>query len=581
MKTLIGVLVCLMMVGSQHAVAQVVPDWEWAVQSHKLQDGDISKYGSVMPTSICRDAFGNIYIVGWFVNTLVIGNTIITAPYNRNVRDIFFAKYDSQGNILWVKHPEGKTYLRSNIALDSNGFCYITGWNDTAVTFSNKQTVNAGTFLAKYDSSGDIVWVINIGILSQPSVANAIAIDKSGKIYITGSFSDVLNIGGLTLRTFDRNSSNILLAKFDHKGNTLWAKQAGGHQKYSSDVGEGISVVGDADSTTIYVSGNLYCDTAYFEGKIFVDRYSDSSRDDAFIANYNGQGTLQWLRYGREMHKGIGPNSSGLGIATDLQKNVYICGNFSSEESLFDSAMFTSSSENNTSSYIAKFNVLGVTKWVKKISSINTLWPNSVLGININTNSNQSIYLSGTFYGGTNFNGIKVDSGRGSFILFLDKDGRSKWVQSSIGGQVVNQGQIFYQENIYISGFFSESANFGGFHLLRNDNAAAQSTLFLAKLGNTPSSVNSKPITSQNSFSLFPNPATSQATITYSLAKSSNVTLEIYDLLGRRMKLVSLGQMSAGEHSEMLGLHGLGDGVYLCRMSVGGEISSMMFTVLK
>ncbi len=83
------------------------------------------------------------------------------------------------------------------------------------------------------------------------------------------------------------------------------------------------------------------------------------------------------------------------------------------------------------------------------------------------------------------------------------------------------------------------------------------------------------------SFTLFPNPASTQALLNFTLAKSGNVTIGIYDLLGRRMKQISLGEISVGEHSETLDLHGLADGTYLCKLITGGDVSSAMFTVVK
>lgn len=84
-----------------------------------------------------------------------------------------------------------------------------------------------------------------------------------------------------------------------------------------------------------------------------------------------------------------------------------------------------------------------------------------------------------------------------------------------------------------------------------------------------------------NGLNFFPNPASTHASLHFTLVKSCSASIEIYDLLGRRMKQISLGEMSAGEHSQEMDLRGLSDGSYLCKMQAGGEVTSKMFTILK
>ncbi|MFI5263764.1 MAG: T9SS type A sorting domain-containing protein [Candidatus Kapaibacterium sp.] len=80
---------------------------------------------------------------------------------------------------------------------------------------------------------------------------------------------------------------------------------------------------------------------------------------------------------------------------------------------------------------------------------------------------------------------------------------------------------------------------------------------------------------------LFPNPASTTATINFGFDSPGNVTLAIFDLLGRRVKEISLGELNAGEHSETLDLQSLPNGSYLCRVTEGGKVSSVAFTVVK
>jgi len=122
---------------------------------------------------------------------------------------------------------------------------------------------------------------------------------------------------------------------------------------------------------------------------------------------------------------------------------------------------------------------------------------------------------------------------------------------------------------------------FGNYHLARNDSMYNEHTLFVAKLGNTPSSVSSNPKPSDNLLKIFPNPASTNASLNFILNKPGNVSLAIFDLLGRRMKEISLGELSAGEHSQQIDLRGLANGTYIYKMQIGGDITSAMFTIMK
>lgn len=96
------------------------------------------------------------------------------------------------------------------------------------------------------------------------------------------------------------------------------------------------------------------------------------------------------------------------------------------------------------------------------------------------------------------------------------------------------------------------------------------------------SEVNRDPIgLHPSNFSLFPNPASSLATITYTLTKPADVRLEIYDLLGKKVKQVAFGYENEGEHSQIVDTQSLNDGTYICRISCGGIMQAQSFQIVK
>ena len=64
----------------------------------------------------------------------------------------------------------------------------------------------------------------------------------------------------------------------------------------------------------------------------------------------------------------------------------------------------------------------------------------------------------------------------------------------------------------------------------------------------------------------YPNPFNPTTTISFSLAVASQVRLEVYDVLGRRVEVRELGRLSSGDHSVEFDGSQLASGVYLYRL---------------
>jgi len=66
---------------------------------------------------------------------------------------------------------------------------------------------------------------------------------------------------------------------------------------------------------------------------------------------------------------------------------------------------------------------------------------------------------------------------------------------------------------------------------------------------------------------IYPNPFNSQTTITYNIFKNDYYTLELYNTIGRREKILFFGQKSAGEHKYNLDANNMTSGVYFLKLS--------------
>lgn len=79
----------------------------------------------------------------------------------------------------------------------------------------------------------------------------------------------------------------------------------------------------------------------------------------------------------------------------------------------------------------------------------------------------------------------------------------------------------------------------------------------------------------------YPNPFNPTTVIRYQLPVSSEVRLEVYDMLGRNVATLVDEQVSAGRHSVNFDAGNLSSGIYLYRLEAGSQIMTRKLTVVK
>ena len=79
----------------------------------------------------------------------------------------------------------------------------------------------------------------------------------------------------------------------------------------------------------------------------------------------------------------------------------------------------------------------------------------------------------------------------------------------------------------------------------------------------------------------YPNPFNPTTTIRFDLPEESHAYMDLYDILGRRVRVLIDEEKPAGTHSFMLDATGLASGVYFYRMKVGNEIKTQKMLLAK
>jgi len=79
----------------------------------------------------------------------------------------------------------------------------------------------------------------------------------------------------------------------------------------------------------------------------------------------------------------------------------------------------------------------------------------------------------------------------------------------------------------------------------------------------------------------FPNPATGRVTVRYETPTAAPVQVDLYNVLGQRVRQVQRGEVSAGRHESQLDLVGLASGVYFLRIVHESGTATQRLTVLR
>lgn len=150
---------------------------------------------------IAVDASGNVYTTGSFPGTADFDPG--PAVYNLTALggvDVFISKLNANGDFVWVKQLESISVVKSYaIALDAGGNVYTTGYFTATTDFDpSPATYNlspagggpaADIFVSKLSSSGNFIWVIQMGGISG-EYGLSVAVNAVGNVYTTGYFAN-------------------------------------------------------------------------------------------------------------------------------------------------------------------------------------------------------------------------------------------------------------------------------------------------------------------------------------------------------------------------------------------------------
>ena len=354
---------------------------------------------------IALDSSGNIYVAGYYENTVDFGGGNITS---NGSWDAYLLKLNSSGTFQWVKsYGASNNDLGRDVAIDSNDNIYLTGNFRGTVDFgggdvSSNPSTNAYIFLVKFNSSGVFQWVYTAGGTGVDDV-RSLGLDSSDNPYITGSFQSTVNFGGGN--TTAANTNDLFILKLNSLG------------AYQSIYTSNIDTTQKAKGLFIDSSGNVYA-TGIFQNTVnFGGGNIISSGQDIYLLKLNSSLAFQWVKRFAVDNGGLG-TALGAAVTVDEDGNVYSVGQISGTYNL---GGINQVSGGNKDAFIVKHDASGTFQWSKTLGGGSAM-DSYDKAQDIVIDSNGFIITVGQISGNTDFStvgGDFIDFGNDAYNFVL------------------------------------------------------------------------------------------------------------------------------------------------------------------
>lgn len=432
---------------------------------------------------------------------------------------------DEDYNYLLVKKTDlyGKTVWFKTFGTDRNadgGADVIVANDGNYVVLGNTESYGAGRFdfyLLKLDPNGNLIWSKTYGGQYDESASELVQTTDGGYIMCGNT---KLSASG---------SRDAYIVRVDAQGNQLWAKNYGGA---GGETASGILETSDG-------------------GYIFSGSTTSNGTDDfqLWIVKIDANGNEVWSK----THGGTEWDEAASISATS--DGGYILSGYT-----------LSKGAGAKDAYLIKLNSTGDIIWDKVFGDIHAdefrdakETPDGgfiAVGYSITFFSQQNQF-SDLFIVKTNVNGDLV----WSKLIGSDKNERASSVNiTTDGGFIVSGVTDSYSKsnNIYLLKF-NGAGEITNVHDVTEDNL--QQTFILT----------------QN----YPNPFNGQTTIQFVINKPNDISLILYDLLGREIKILKQGWYSPGEYSATIDSEDLSSGVYFYSLRAGNNIQTRKMTLIR
>jgi hypothetical protein len=538
----------------------------------------VSGPGMDLAKEITTDKDGNVYQAGIFTGVVDFDGTVL---YSNGGLDIFLAKYDPDGNILWAFSIGGPgDDIANGVGVYKDDYVYITGSYSLSVDFDpglgTELLVSGGDddiFVAAYDENGDFEWANGYGGI-ESDVAYGLDVEKSGNIVVVGSFRQTVNFDGENLTS--GGEDDIFVANFDDDGDLDWVESFGSTAALSD---RAFDVSADHKGK-IFVVGEFQGSVDFEPGNNQEIRTSLGSTD-VFLLELKKNAKLKDVTtFG----------SAGTERATKIDGNknanrFAITGTFDQAINLGGGGGLTTGGDDDI--FVAVFDKNQNLQWASAYGSS----PDNEAPGDLALDDNGNLFLTGKFNGTIDLGGGGLTTGGDDdiFAAKLDPAGSHVWSAKygSTGHDYAFGVCVDPDQDVLITGCFSTAVNFGGGGLT----TGGDDDIFIFKEGPdstgsltnvrminnaTPQIERDEKISGQmqvelltdetDFFDLYPNPTRGAIQVQIPASTGEDAQLVLTDANGR--VLMRRSSLEAGSGMQ-LNLGPLPNGMYILKLQEG------------
>lgn len=337
------------------------------------------------------DAAGNTYITGFFRGTADFDPSITTQQLvseSPGVADAFFAKYDANGALVYVKAIKGlgdKTGYA--LALTPNGKVLLGGYFfgfanfDPGVTdYSLGSVGGSDAFYARFDATtGAFESAYVTGGAGNDGISK-IVVASNNDAYMYGYFAQTVDFdfgAGELYLSAATSGQDRFIAKYDDLLTLQWAHAL-----------PNLFVTSIAlDASGFIVTGSFQTTTDMDPGIATLSK-SPSGSSDIWLSKFDLNGNLLWNNT-----MGGADFDNAVDIALDAGSNIYIVGNFN-QTADFDPGAGVQNiiSSGLSDAFVAKYNSAGGLDWARSWGGSRADQATSLVALD-----NNRIAICGTF----------------------------------------------------------------------------------------------------------------------------------------------------------------------------------------
>lgn len=527
-------------------------------------------------SNLDMDAEGNVYVTGYHdISGPLLGfqgiqfDTDLTIPFLTTGTQ-FFAKYTSNGDLLWVKHlqnyQEHQAALNelnyagiSELNIDNEGNIIMHVFAKNTAIFNNAFQITDTTgrmFKLKLDADGNFISGVKLAVnnLEFPHIvalAPRLYFDKATNHTLISVYVNSQDGGPpfYANENTDQLTNLLNLLVYDENGAFLWRKH-----NNQAIVGFNQEPVTDSEGNVYFKAAILGNSTELnlgetFDGEAVNVLVGQEYRGNNFVQRYDAAGNRLWHSYAQRsdaINTGLVVNGNEV-VSAQRMKNF-----------IWDNRLMTPPANDPNDSNPG---LIRLEKDTGRLIDMTTILTQPGVSFDDNPNmliadNNHNLYMAGSFSESViGPNQIYMNGGSPDF--FLAKYGSPNCgcevpyarfrADGTTTPEVVN---FFYQgQEVYdtVSWNFGDNtptsseinpvhtfANPGTYNVCVTATNQCGTHNFCRQINTATLSV-SQPNFNKINVQVFPNPTTDFCQVDYEL-KSSNATIELYDLQGRILK---------------------------------------------